>query len=798
MSSANNTSNNNSRVSSVASGASNTNHHDATIYEDDALLGTQVNQSSGQFNGEYMDLDVNMDHLPIRHFEDVNEPSNEMNEIQVKISDLKTKIKGNEISCEKFNNDLQTALMLPIPDDDDELALADKKLASLSKRVELFKSTITSDMELLASYEKSLFNHQSRQKQLSVLSGKAANMKSYLDISEAQLPKFKITPLHERGTNTDKFFDESPLNDFIEKFERLYERKFVDVNKYWSFHLQTCFADDAAALNWYKNHIKNPRTTSWEAVKKLMQARFGTASDTDVIFCNERLSTVKQGRHEIFVEYLDRYINYLYAAKIKLDDCLYFVIHFKNSLYGTAIKDKITEILKEESYKSMIYKGTSTADSKYADDMHYIPSSFRDFETLMYKHKHVLGELSLEIMNKAKSNTPLNTTNASDNNNKKRKLVDTANTSQNKGSSSADVNDVSQLLSLLDLSTPLTKEQRQQFMNNGYCTFCRTAKYSKDHSMNRSVRKQYFDNRNKKVINAKNFIKTPVQSADKSVFYSRTTNNDVASSPLLNAADNVYDSDSSIDEFTAALIKVDQSLLDGTYDDKYNKNVFSISMYSLSDDKEVLTSSLTFPPKKRNNTIGEVDNPFETKNVAYAPISCITVNNVNSYCLIDTGAEISLITKDFAVKNNIKFHNIPAYLCVADGKKIPRQQTTEFLSIDYDGVEKTIPHKFDIIDNEQLVKGGKIIVGYDLLPKLNISLVNVAYKFKSTTKVDDAIDDKPYEPNVTPYGSNREQKAFFLAIEPYIEANKNLKPDSLCNCQKVSYICLQLMATTRM
>ncbi|KAG1444508.1 hypothetical protein G6F56_010271 [Rhizopus delemar] len=66
---------------------------------------------------------------------------------------------------------------------------------------------------------------------------------------------------------------------------------------------------------------------------------------------------------------------------------------------------------------------------------------------------------------------------------------------------------------------------------------------------------------------------------------------------------------------------------------------------------------------------------------------------------MDTGANISVINKDFAIKHNVEFHTVPGNLILADGRKIARQQTKNLISVDYDGVDRTIHHKFEIIDN---------------------------------------------------------------------------------------------------
>ncbi|KAG1320165.1 hypothetical protein G6F57_020028 [Rhizopus arrhizus] len=59
---------------------------------------------------------------------------------------------------------------------------------------------------------------------------------------------------------------------------------------------------------------------------------------------------------------------------------------------------------------------------------------------------------------------------------------------------------------------------------------------------------------------------------------------------------------------------------------------------------------------------------------------------------------------------------------------------------------------------------------------------HVAVKHKSTEKeIDDSIVDKAYEPNISRAGTDKEQKTFDLAIKSYVEANKKLNKNTLCN-----------------
>ncbi|KAG1441540.1 hypothetical protein G6F56_011436 [Rhizopus delemar] len=174
-----------------------------------------------------------------------------------------------------------------------------------------------------------------------------------------------------------------------------------------------------------------------------------------------------------------------------------------------------------------------------------------------------------------------------------------------------------------------------------------------------------------------------------------------------------------------------------------------------------------------------------TMNIAYSPVTPITLNNINTYGVIDTGANVSVLNKKFATDNKIEFHTIPGNLRLANGKRIPRMRTIDFVNVEYDNINNIIKHKFDIIDDHVLSYENRILIGIDLLPKLSIHLTNVAVKHKSVEKeVDDSIIDKAYEPNISRAGTEKEQKAFDMAIKPYVDANKNINKHALCNIKE--------------
>lgn len=127
---------------------------------------------------------------------------------------------------------------------------------------------------------------------------------------------------------------------------------------------------------------------------------------------------------------------------MKLDNCGILIIHLLITLYQKSVRNKVDDILKDEKYKRILYKGT-------ADNQHYPPNHFLDFESIMYKHKFELNHLSLEIRSRTKDD--------SSGDSKKIKLTFDANSSSDIEANTG-FNDISHLLAFLDLTIPLRKK----------------------------------------------------------------------------------------------------------------------------------------------------------------------------------------------------------------------------------------------------------------------------------------------------------------------------------------------------
>lgn len=44
-----------------------------------------------------------------------------------------------------------------------------------------------------------------------------------------------------------------------------------------------------------------------------------------------------------------------------------------------------------------------------------------------------------------------------------------------------------------------------------------------------------------------------------------------------------------------------------------------------------------------NSTVGDTGNPFDSHSVSFSPVTPVTLNVINAYCIIDTGANVSLM-----------------------------------------------------------------------------------------------------------------------------------------------------------
>lgn len=593
-------------------------------------------------------------------------------------------------------------------------------------------------------------------------------------IVSGDLPAFSVDPYVIAEKHN--FTGENPFNLFIRKFERVFKDKGVDIEKEWLTHLETCFETTRFA-KWFQHNLKSPvveskRKLTWSAACDILRERFDLASRTNVDQWNQRLLKFKQQSNETLSDCLYRYREHLAGSKTNTTQSPFLGHHFISCLYNQEFREKVIQSLKTYANMNRINQqvkqsGQTTDDSRYSPRNYfpYVPENFDDFETVINNDLANLESSLTTIFaaaDKSNKRTLADTqTNRQAENNKKRKQNPTPSSS----GSSAKKDDKP------------NKNQISYMKRKGICIYCKTADYSQDHIVKCEARKKI-----RGEIPSENVSLNP-NAVKKNILISsiERTDSNLNSNAVVNSSATVVNSVSSASNlknnpYSDASILHD---LETSSEDEFELQMKQIDLDNLNKNNEEIKH--IFVVQKRNNTVGDFDGDVDSDNVAYSPVTPITLNDIKCYGMIDTGANASVISKSFADKHNIKYRSVPGSLVLANGTKIARLQTVVPLNVEYDGVDRIIEHTFDVLDENVISHKDKILIGVDLLPKLSIHLNNVAVKFKGSTKEDDSIDDKRYEPNVSPAGSEKEQEAFKRALKPYIDANMNIDSKSLCN-----------------
>jgi len=164
---------------------------------------------------------------------------------------------------------------------------------------------------------------------------------------------------------------------------------------------------------------------------------------------------------------------------------------------------------------------------------------------------------------------------------------------------------------------------------------------------------------------------------------------------------------------------------------------------------------------------------------------------------VDPGSDISFINKSILNKS---FSNIQTYkktngflnfLSVNDDNKnstVTRIGKTEPMEVTYTNNIK-FTHEFEVIEfNDELSTEFDVLLGVDILPKLNIYLHGVAYRFpdserdKELKQFEDINHDKQnkYNPENADYGSPSERKELLAQIQPALDENMAIPSDAAC------------------
>ncbi|OBZ81189.1 Retrovirus-related Pol polyprotein from transposon opus, partial [Choanephora cucurbitarum] len=165
----------------------------------------------------------------------------------------------------------------------------------------------------------------------------------------------------------------------------------------------------------------------------------------------------------------------------------------------------------------------------------------------------------------------------------------------------------------------------------------------------------------------------------------------------------------------------------------------------------------------------------------------IMINNEKILAMLDTGADTSVINKNYDFEDRSIVENIiPAkgtLEFIDENSSVSRIGRTQPLEIRYRG-KPVFLHSFEVMAMRPTRPA--LLVGKDLAPKLGITVSNLAHTFDDQEDISfaDTVDEDKYKPNVTRACSQEEYEAFMTEMQPYLDANANINIHDLCPLKK--------------
>lgn len=208
--------------------------------------------------------------------------------------------------------------------------------------------------------------------------------------------------------------------------------------------------------------------------------------------------------------------------------------------------------------------------------------------------------------------------------------------------------------------------------------------------------------------------------------------------------------------------------------------------------------------RKEKNTVRSKEESFEDafyecklkeENNLFNPykklITPLILNNRKLKGKLDTGSDVTCINKYILdtlfpeIKINILKGNLNF---LSNSSSIKRLGQTEPMRVRYLN-DISFDFCFEVVEfNDALDTEFDILLGTDILTKLNIGLTNVAHKYPDDEASEDIQfenanhdpSDK-YDPEDADYGTETEREEFMKIIEPSIKQNAEIKPGQFCN-----------------
>jgi hypothetical protein len=575
--------------------------------------------------------------------------------------------------------------------------------------------------------------------------------------------------------NTIKTGQSKDVFTFLDKFEDLFEQYQVPVDTHWYRYMSKLIGECSYSRIFQfafkeKKKNMNGKQVPFEWVKTLLTTRFDHSLERDAATSRYNVYAFVPRGDETFEANLTRYHTLLDWAGIDtqncFDQCYFFLVSFKGKfrqeLLNTML-DAAREAKLPVAHGLSVYAPCPT--TKVVLDQ-LVPVNFHAFlGHFATKWEHLNDEWrkfnkSKPTVEKTSSKSPSGFTKAPAKSSDGKKPQ----YSGSKRTFSDNRSDSDKKRARRDRPSSSSAPILPRIKGN--CDKCRLVRFNKEH----------FDACDGPYGHRKH---DPLVEPEEAT--SHTVNLALATSPSSNMDDSnppssTFSVDNYEDEYTTYLRNLDDHALgnDILLEDSYVNDISNrdASCYSIS---------------RSSHTIGDIDNPLSLTNSDVETLTPLIIQGTKLFGILDPGSSVSIIHKTLADKLQIKYKPVNGSLQFIDGGKVNRYQTLEPLAIEYDSVDHTVLHHFDVIENSSTLSEQRVLLGRDLIPRLGVVLyTNLAYKFKSDSlqSVDDSIDDKAYIPNVTPAGSIKEQATFTHLIKPHLEANAKINSSSFCNLKE--------------
>lgn len=209
-----------------------------------------------------------------------------------------------------------------------------------------------------------------------------------------------------------------------------------------------------------------------------------------------------------------------------------------------------------------------------------------------------------------------------------------------------------------------------------------------------------------------------------------------------------------------------------------------LEVQAAADIEETLEDAMDVEGNKDKNEINININMITTHhtNNNNPFILPLIVNDIRMKALLDTGADVSVISLKFCSNNNIKFNknqHVNLHF-VTKNNSSSHIGLTGPVSIKYNGLILT--HSFHVLELSS--NDYDILIGRDLIPKLDIGFLGLAYNWDDNKIQIKNNDDKELleikEPNNSPAGTKEERIIFIDSITPYIDENQLIPKTSFC------------------